>query len=211
MKRRKKAILIALVMGDGYIHERDKSLILCHSAKQEEYLIYKRDLLHSLLGGKKPKINRHLHKLNGKLYPQVRCGKAHKYFRVLRNWMYPDKYKHLKYMTPESLAIWFMDDGSCICNNRYPDGTPSSYRTNIHTCCSLDVAERICKYFKDTWNIKFTPYKERGNWSVRCFHKEGAKFHKIIEPYTIESMKYKHKVYYPRAHSPDDKSGDDIV
>jgi len=199
MESRKKAILIAMVMGDGYIHKRDKSLKLCHSKKQEEYLRYKRDVLHSLLGGKKPTIREYMHL--GK-YPQVRCEKAHKYFRVLRKWMYPDKYKHLSYMTPESLAIWFMDDGSCVVNNKYPDGTPSSYRTNIHTCCSKDVAQRICKYFKDTWSIKFTPFREKTSWSVRCFHKEGKKFHELIYPHTIESMKYKHRDYIPRAHSP---------
>ena len=40
MEKDKKAILIAMVMGDGYIHKRDKSLIVCHSAPQKDYIEY---------------------------------------------------------------------------------------------------------------------------------------------------------------------------
>lgn len=207
MKREKKALLIAMVMGDGYIHKRDKSLVICHSADQEVYLRYKRDLLHSILGGKRPNISFYKHL---GIYPQYRFSKSHRYFRVLRNWMYPNKYKHLKYMTPHSLAIWFMDDGSLIVNNRFQDGTPRSYRTNIHTGCSKGVALQICEYFKNSWDIKFTPFKERGTYSIRCFHKEGQKFHELIHPFIIPEMSYKQRGYYPRAHSPV-LSGDEIV
>jgi len=207
MKREKKALLIAMVMGDGYINERDKSLKICHSSKQGAYIEYKRDLLHSLLGGKKPVLRGYVHLGT---YPQFRFEKAHKYFRILRKWMYPDKYKHLKYLTPHAIAIWFMDDGSLIVNNRYPDGSPRSYRTNIHTGTTKEIAERICLYFKDTWGIKFTPFNEKGTWSVRCFHKEGMKFHELIYDYIIPSMSYKQRGYYPRAHSPS-QEGDDIV
>lgn len=198
-----------MVMGDGYIHKRDKSLVICHSADQRAYIEYKRDLLQSLLGGKKSKIifYKHLDK-----YPQYRFSKSHRVFRILRNWMYPHKkYKYLKYMTPESLALWFMDDGSCVANNRYPDGSCSSARTNIHTgCTTKEEAQEICEYFKNTWDIKWTPFSEKGTWSIRCFHKEGKKFHSMIRPYVIETMRYKQRFYYPRAHSPE-KSGDDIV
>jgi len=211
MKRNKKAILIAVVIGDGYIHRRDLSLKLCHSKKQEEYLIYKRDLLHSLLGGKKPKINEYVHYLGDKGYPQVRCEVGHRYFKVLRRWLYPNKYEYLTYLTPQALAIWFMDDGSLIANNRYKDGTCSSARTNIHTCCSKEIANNICKYFKDTWNIKFTSFKDGNNYSIRCFHKEGKKFHRIIHPYIIPSMAYKQRFYYNTSAQPLKIKGDDIV
>lgn len=195
MKRDKKALLIAMVIGDGYIHPRDSALCLGHSKKQEEYIKYKRDLLHSLLGGKKPEIREYLHL--GK-YPSLRCQKSHRYFKVLRRWLYPDKYKYLKYLTPHAIAIWYMDDGSLIVNNKWPDGSPRSMRTNIHICVKdKSIAESICKYFQDTWSIKFTPFNEKGNWSIRCFHQEGVKFHKLIHPYIIPSMSYKQRMYYP--------------
>lgn len=210
MDNRKKALLIALVIGDGYIRVDPRgsgskgSLNLCHSENQRAYLEHKRDLIHSLIGGVKPKIRSYIHNLNGVGYRQVRLNKAHKYFKVLRKWLYPDKYnpKYLKYLTPEALAIWYMDDGSLIANNKYPDGSCSSARTNIHTCCTKESADTVCKYFQDVWDIKFTSFKDGGNYSIRCFHREGAKFHKLIHPYVIPSMEYKQRFYYDTSAQP---------
>lgn len=209
MERRKKALLIAFVLGDGYLkvdkRSKNKStaLKICHSIKQKEYIEHKAFLLGSLIGGRKPKINEYRCKLsNGKVYKQLRFERTHKYFRVLHKWMYPDKYnpKFLHYLTPEALAIWYMDDGSIVANNRYEDGTCRSARTNIHTCCeSLQQAKQICEYFKEYWNIKFTPFNEKGKYSIRCFHKEGEKFHKLIHPYIIQSMSYKQRFYYDKS------------
>lgn len=220
MKREKKALLMSLVIGDGFIrtdtrsNSNKSSLKLCHSIHQEEYIKYKAKLLHTLLGGKEPVIRHYVCKWpDGTTYQQVRAEKAHRYFRVLKNWLYPNKYnvKYLKYLTPQALAIWFMDDGSIIANNRYKDGTCSSARTNIHLCTSKEQAEGVCKYFEEYWKIKFTPFLERGNYSIRCFHKEGKKFHELIHQYIIPSMSYKQRFYYPTSAQPLDAKGDDIV
>ena len=206
MEKRKKALLIALVLGDGYIRfdkrypkAKKLALKLCHSIQQKEYLVYKVNLMHKLLGGKKAKVNEYIHKWpDGSTYKQVRAEKAHKYFRILRKWMYPNKYKRqiLEHLTPEALAIWYMDDGSSSCNNRNKDGSCRSSVTRIHTCCSKEDAAMICEYFKDTWDIIFKPVKDKDNWSIRCYHKEGRKFHKLIRPYMIPSMYYKQRFYY---------------
>jgi recombination protein RecA len=205
MKKRKKALLIALVLGDGYIRldSRWKTprgvLQLCHAKGQLDYLKYKVDLLHSLIGGAKPNIREYTCSWpDGTKYQQVKTEKGHKYFRVLRKWMYPNKYNIncLKHLTPEAIAIWYMDDGSIIANNKYKDGTCSSARTNIHTCTNKENADLVCKYFKDFWDIKFTPFLEKGTYSIRCFHKEGKKFHEMIHKFIIPSMKYKQRFYY---------------
>lgn len=206
MKKEKKALLIALVLGDGYIridkrlkNPKTAELSIAHSEHQLDYLTYKRDLCHSLLGGNCPNINTYEYKAFGGIFPSVRFTKSHKYFKILQRWMYPDKYdvKFLKYLTPHALAIWFMDDGSLVPNNRYKDGTVSTCRTQLHVCVSKERAEGVCKYFLDYWGIKWTAYKERGDcYSIRCFHKEGRKFHELIHPYIIPSMSYKQRFYY---------------
>lgn len=201
MEKNKKAILIALVLGDGYLRNDKRSnsvsLKICHASKQREYVEYKAELLHSLLGGRYPKINEYTCTLHDKQFKQLRFERSHRYFRVLHKWMYPNKYKYLKYLTPTALAIWYMDDGSIIANNRYKDGTVRSARTNIHTCCrSKEQADDICQYFQDTWNIKFTSFNEKGTFSIRCFHREGQKFHNLIRPHIIPSMQYKQRFYY---------------
>ncbi len=210
MKKEKKALLIALVIGDGYIHidkrvksNKNASLVLRHSSKQIEYLKYKVDLLHSLLGGKKPVVSEYVVKSNYGNFPGCRAEKAHKYFRVLRSWLYPNKYAMIKHLTPHAIAIWYMDDGSIVTNNRYKDGACSSARTNIHLGCKLKAdAEVVCNYFKNTWGIKFTTYKEQGTFSIRCFHKEGKKFHSLVHPFIIPSMEYKQRFYYDTSAQP---------
>lgn len=220
MKRESKALLISFVVGDGFIRTDTRSktnkssLKLCHSIHQKEYMEYKVSLLHTLLGGKKPTINEYIHKWpDGTTYRQVRAEKAHRYFRVLRKWLYPNKYniKYLQYLTPHAIAIWYMDDGSIVANNRYKDGMCSSARTNIHICTSKENAEDVCKYFQEYWNIKFTTFFEKGNYSIRCFHKEGRKFHELIRQYIIPSMKYKQRFYYPTSAQPLINKGDEIV
>ena len=209
MKKRKKALLVAFVLGDGYVQvrpgQKTGTLRFCHSIQQKEYLQYKVDLLHSLIGGSPLVIREYTCNSYNNSWRQVRAEKAHRYFRILRSWMYPNKYniKFLKYLTPEALAIWFMDDGSLIANNRSQDGTVISARTNIHTCTTKEIALEVCKYFLEVWDIKFTVFKENGGtYSIRCFHKEGKKFHDIIHPYIIPSMLYKQRFYYDTSAQP---------
>jgi recombination protein RecA len=219
MEKRKKALLVALVLGDGYIRKDHRSntcsLKLCHSEKQKEYLEYKARLLQSLLGGKEVIVNRYVHKWpDGKSFVQYRCERADNYFRILRNMMYPNKYSQevLRCLTPEALAIWYMDDGSIVANNRWSDGSVRSARTQIHTCTTQEIAQDICDYFLKTWGIKFTTYKDgKGTYSIRCFHKEGRKFHELIHPFITPSMQYKQRFYYPTSAQPLDNKGDDIV
>jgi len=218
MKKDKKAILISFVLGDGSITvdkrwgSNKAELGFCHSIHQAKYLEYKVKLLHSMVGGALPKIHSYLCKSNYGTFQQVRASKTHRYFMILRKWMYPNKYSiHiLKHLTPHAIAIWYMDDGSIIANNRYKDGTCSSARTNIHLGTTAEIAKDVCNYFKERWDIKFTAYKEKGTYSIRCFHKEGEKFHKLIHPFIIDSMKYKQRFYYEHERIAPEM-GDDIV
>lgn len=204
MKKEKKALLISLVLGDGYVRVDKRGrglkgeLSISHSIKQKDYLEYKATLINSLIGGNKPNVIKFTCNSNFGNFDQVKISKTHKYFKILRKWMYPDKYNLniLKHLTPHAIAIWYMDDGSIIANNRYKDGSCSSARTNIHLGTSKEIAIEVCNYFKEKWDIKFTPFLEKGTYSVRCFHREGKKFHELIHPYVIESMSYKQRFYY---------------
>lgn len=211
MKKSKKSILISFVLGDGYIRvdkrypKTSGALCMCHSIHQEEYLKYKRDLLHSLIGGSEIKIHKYTVKSFDKVFEQVRLERSHRYFRLLQKWMYPNKYdtRMLNFLDEKGLAIWYMDDGSIIANNRDKDGTCRTARTNIHVCTTKEIAESVCKYFLDKWNIRWTTFKENGGtFSIRCFHKEGKKFHNIIHPYIIPSMSYKQRFYYDTSAQP---------
>ena len=62
MKNRKKSLLIAMCLGDGYLtsqksyNKYHSSIRITHSIKQIEFITFKRNLLHSIIGGKLPKL-----------------------------------------------------------------------------------------------------------------------------------------------------------
>lgn len=112
MDKRKKALLIGLVLGDGHLNANSGvCLEIEHGECQKSYIEYKAKLISELLNCKEPKLYYRKSKNTYKL------SKGHRYFRIIRNWLYKDNKKRftrkiLNYLAPEAIAIWWMDDGS---------------------------------------------------------------------------------------------------
>lgn len=208
MNRKHRGILIGMILGDGYVRKDTRvknstfSLNVCHSIKQEEYCIHKYNKIKSIFGGIFY-MGYYNHRLpsTGKDYPQCRFSKGDKYFRVLHNWIYLNNKKTitrkiLNYLTPEGIAYWYQDDGSCWVNNknRMRDGKVTSILMGISTCCSLDEAEIIQTYFNEVWGIKFKIRKEKTYFSMEASTKEAHKFFSLIASYVVPSMRYKIKL-----------------
>lgn len=201
MKNRKKAILIALAIGDGYIckdsYSKSASLVITHSTKQEEFIKYKRDLLHSLVGGNLPK----LHYFNNNNYPGVRFTKASKYFRVLRRWLYPNGMKKisrflLDKLTLEAIAIWYMDDGGL--SPRVREGKIHGYELFLNTHISKEENQIIIDYFKETWGVQFHQVKNKGSYRLRMGTREIRVFLPMLQEFIIPSMTYKSTMVAPQ-------------
>ena len=154
MNKKDRAILYGLAIGDGHISYRTRykdgkykyeqaELIIGHSPRQEGYINHKADLLHSTLGGKRPKVShtQHTLKTTGKTYPSRRIAKTHKYFRQMHKVLYSNNNKKritgqvLSYLDDHSLALWFMDDGS-INHNKNKQGEVTSL--NFSICTQVD-------------------------------------------------------------------------
>lgn len=204
-RKLKKSILIALVLGDGhiYIHTNKRypnakpsyGISFNHSAKQKEYLEYKVNLLHKALGGKKPLVT--LFNNNG--YPGVRASKAHKWFRYLRKVIYLNGAKTfrralLNYLTPEGLAIWYMDDGNLSLKKR--NGKIHSRELFLNTHLTREHNQIIIDYFREVWDVTFTQVKNRGWYRLRCGTHQAKKFIEIIKQHIIPSMFYKIDMKY---------------
>lgn len=201
MKNRKKAILIALAIGDGHIaytkrtnpHKKIYSILrLIHSSKQREYITYKRDLLHSLVGGKSP----NLYEFNNSGYSGIRFNKRHKYFRVIRKWLYRDDKKHitrflLDKLTPEAIAIWWMDDGSMYKKRNSKTGKIKACEGILSTYISEEDNQIIIDYFKEVHDIEFRVVKSKNSYRLRLNTANCRKFAKLVKPYIIPSMLYK--------------------
>ena len=198
-----------MILGDGHINDNSgHALEISHSGEQLAYLEYKRDILHSLLGGKKPKI----HKRKDK--HEYKISKGHRYFKILRKWLYRDRRKVitrkiLNYLSPEAIAIWYMDDGSLAADKR--NGKITAYKLVIYTFTNEKETQDIIDYFKEVWGISFYRIRKKLKsgyaYYIQCRTKEARKFIKLVDDYIIDSMKYKTSI----RHEQQAPKGEDIV
>lgn len=207
MRKDKKAMLIALSLGDGHlrltkngngaVNKSTAQLALLHSTAQLNYMEWKVAKLHSLLGGKKPNIStrKTRNKGNGKTYERCEANKSHKYFRVLRKWMYKDGKKIitkdlLQYLTPEAIAVWVMDDGG-MKKYRNKKGEISSCQFYLATYVSEQEALDIQEYFLDTWDIDFKIRKVKDKYMHYTNTAGTRKLCDLVRDHVIPSMSYK--------------------
>lgn len=206
-----KAIMIGLMLGDGYMDYKGR-LKIEHCEAQKEYVEWKAKLLHSVCGGKDIKVHK-LERSHSKRKDE-KSWKTNKFityyidkqsvsFREFRELLYKDGKKVitqevLDLLNPTSIALWFLDDG-CLSRRRNKDGSPGSYMLRICTYLPKDQNELIQKYFQEkydmTWNVvKADGAKDDTQWMLRCGMKEGRKFLNIIRDIVrknVPSMAYK--------------------
>jgi recombination protein RecA len=100
----------------------------------------------------------------------------------------------LKRLTPLSIAIWYMDDGTFAIRAK---GLQARTREGSgHSDICIEAIEstsrdRLARYLSDTWGI-FPKLIDRAGKAVLVFPKnETAKLHALIAPYVHPSMDYK--------------------
>ena len=193
-KRELRALIIGMILGDAHLTKpsgRGKSSIcLGHSIQQKNYFHYKRNLLESLL---KVKITFNELTRYGKY--QVIQGKSNsnRYLGKLRKVLYNENKiisnKILKYLTPQAIAIWFMDDGGKRVNHKrkYINGLFLSTQS-----FSKKENEVIKDFFMHNYSIK-TSIVSHGKNKVRLnFNKENSlKLKVLIEQFILPDFNYK--------------------
>lgn len=185
-----KAILYGSLLGDASLGMTTKNarFQFVHGSGQEKYFDFKCSKFEKILGkvNKTPRFDKRINKLLDRYSVRSLC---HPIFTELYNELYPNGIKKvtiawLNKLTEESLAYWFMDDGShngTLCTN--------SFSYNEHLL--------IQKYFKERWNIEVTIQKDGKQFMIYFPKKSKEKFAKLIKPYVIESMSYKIKNWIP--------------
>ena len=233
MNKDDRAILYGMAIGDGSISNRlrfkdgkypyvQATLSIAHGPKQREYLLHKKGLLESILGGKKLAVTKLTHKLKDKKYNTFRWSKTNKYFRQMHRVLYSrdgKKYitdKVLSYLDEHSLALWFLDDGT-IRHNKNRQGEITSLGFELCTQCSEEEALKIVEWLK-SFSIDSRVYVMKGKYNVRGATQATLMLCSIIEPYVPSSMLYKISpsfrfVYRKSARHPNFniKKDDDIV
>lgn len=197
MDKKKKSLLIGLILGDGYLNPRSGvALEIMHGSKQKFYLEYKNKLLAKLLNCKECSF---YYRKSTDCY---KISKGHRYFRILRKWIYKNGEKRfskqiLNYLTPEAIALWFMDDGTHG-KDYYPNDKTKirSHKFVLYTFTNEEDTNNIIDFFKEKYDIKFYPiWRKMKDGSVKaylqCRTREGRKFSNLIRPHIIPGMEYK--------------------
>ena len=184
----KRAILLGMALGDGYITNSRyyKALVIRHSEKQKEYLLFKKQLLEKMFFG------RTISTRSVQSGIQIAIGN-NKLFSIYRKWLYPNGVKYipniLKYLDLQSIAIWYMDDGSLTAKKR--NGKIHGYELTLNTYVSKEENQLIINWFKENYSILFTQTKGKNKYRLRMGTKEAKKFTTLIQPYIHETMLYK--------------------
>jgi len=101
---------------------------------------------------------------------------------------------YLKQLTPLSLAVWYMDDGSCSIRAKGLQERTRDGSGRAEICVEAmepTTRQRLVAWLGDTWAIHPT-LRSRAGKAVLVFPKdETAKFHALIAPFVHPSMAYK--------------------
>ncbi len=186
-----RRLIMYMAMGDGCLHNKAGYFSVRHCLGQEEYLIWKWNLLRKHISVTKP----YFVDNNGYGSFEFRT-RSYKFIKLYRKVLYKGGSKNfskkvLKKLTPLGLAIWYMDDGGLSQKKR--DGEVVANELMINTHLSKEENQVIIDYFSETWDIHFTQCKNRGKYRLRCGTKEARKFLKIIEPYISQVKCMAHK------------------
>jgi len=119
LSKEQKSILFGIILGDGYLQKTGKKnarLRLEHGKDQKEYLLWKVRKLGKIFQGR-PKYLERIHPSTKRKYCYWRhqsqsapfLGKLRKIFYPEGKKIIPEKLE--RYLSPLTLAVWFMDDG----------------------------------------------------------------------------------------------------
>lgn len=187
-------VIIGSLLGDARLECRSAGirypvtarLRVHHGEKQKEYVFWKYETLRDLTG-KAPKESswdnpkRNLHEVSWYFHTKSseNFGMLHRYFYVNGVKILPQHIFDM--LTPQMIAVWFMDDGSNI---------GESFTMNTHGF-SKEEQVRIVDFFKNRYHITATVIKDRAKFKLAIGRNDYAKFADIVRPFIIPSMTYK--------------------
>ncbi len=183
-----REVLIGSILGDGHLElnwsKTNVKLKLCHSQKQQEYIAWKYEIFRDwVLNGLKT-----YEKTRSILFKTI----SHPEFTRLWGIFYKKGRKIIpkgirRFLSPVSLAIWFMDDGNIIRRN----GKVYGFHLNTQSF-SLSENKLLAKALKDLYGIQVLLERNHGKYRLRIMQKKSrAILVKCIQKYVIKSMKYK--------------------
>ena len=188
------SVLIGSILGDSHLEKREKGIgtriIFEQCNRNIEYIMWFHKFFYTrgYCTPNKPKLTSRIKKGN-KVFYQYRVSS---YTFTSFNWLHDMFYKKSikiipinigEYITPLSLAIWFMDDGS---------KTHNTVRLATN-CFKLSELEFLCKLLKDKFNLDLSVHKSGKNKRYILYVKKSSltRFIDLVKPHMLPSMYYK--------------------
>lgn len=191
LNQQQKEILIGLILGDGHLETQNQGrtfrLKVEHSLNQKEYVDWLYEHFKDLvLTSPQVKLQTVAGQPRQKYwFSTISCGPL----RFYAQQFYPNGKKLVpriigKLLTPLSLAVWFMDDGSL---------KSSAHRARIiNTQCFDDESlKRLQDVLFTKFNVQTTLRKQKEGNQIYIPSSEIEKFIALVKPYVIPSMEYK--------------------
>lgn len=190
IKKEHRNLIIAMSIGDGHVTKTGR-LIIRHSTKQREYILYKHNLLNKIYKAT------WYESIDTNGFPYITTASlTNIFFKVLRRALYPNNKKTLtrkllNRIDLQGLAIWWMDDGTKGTKYNKDKTRVKACVYRLCLCSTREQCQLVIDWLKETYNISFGMTKEGNNFSITCGTRVGRVFSELIRPYVIPSMQYK--------------------
>lgn len=188
---KQKEILVGIILGDGHLETQNNGrtyrLKVEHSIKQHEYVDWLYENFKEFVTmPPKERVRLSLGKeLKSYGFNTLSIGE----FRFYGQLFYQNGKKVIpkiisKMLSCESVAVWFMDDGS------YKSKQHKTYiiHSNSYTKKELEIIKEV---FENKFGIEVGIHKQYSQWRLYVYTKSAISFRKMIEQYIVPSMKYK--------------------
>lgn len=183
LSQTQKSVIIGSILGDGYLRiikgRQNAFLEINHSLKQRAYVDWKYNLLKDIVKSP-PRLrvsnnNRSAYRFYTRQHDELTLLFHYFYRQGIK--IIPDKFR----ITPLTLAVWFMDDGSkCRSSDIYLNTQQFDDESQGNIIASLKDIGLTARLNKDA------KYKR-----VRFIKSCLPQLVDLVEPYIIPSMRYK--------------------
>lgn len=190
LTNKQRELIVGLILGDGHLetqNTRTYRLKVEHSIKQKDYVDWLYQNLREWVNqDPKARVKDSFGKsMTSYGFTTYTVGSL----RFYAQQFYSRKKKIIpvrieKLLTPQALAIWFMDDGSWKSNR---------HKTYIIHSLGYGKSELILviKALNKKFGIKAGVHRQYDKWRIYIYSDSAEKFKQLITPYIIPSMKYK--------------------
>lgn len=193
MAKRQREVVIGCVMGDAYVQatgKRNARLRLEQGEKQKAYLQWKYEVLRNFMQAP-PVFLKRTNPQWPREYGYYRCQThASPHFGKLRRWFYRDGRKIVPdnivtlLKAPQSLAVWYMDDGSLS----HRDMMAEIYLSKYTKAELLNLLGALRANFALMPRVKI----KKAKYPCLSFDVEQTqRLIQIVQPHIIPSMQYK--------------------